>query len=525
MNNELIINVVASEIVIALLEDKQLVELSREKNNKQFAVGDIYLGKVKKIMPGLNAVFVDVGYEKDAFLHYLDLGPQFQNLQNFQKFIFNAAKKPAHERNAKQLASLNNVNIVADIDKSGKITDVVQPGQSLLVQVAKEPISAKGPRISTDLTMAGRHLVLIPFTDKVSVSKKIKSQEERMRLKKVIMSIKPKNFGVIVRTVAEGKKVQVLDMEVRELYERWEALVANAMQMHPPSLIVSEIDRTSAMLRDMLGPDFTNIWVNEPNIYREIKDYIEVNAPEKAKIVKLYNQKPPIFDYFGINRQIKLLFGKTVPFKNGAYLIIEHTEALHVIDVNSGNRSREGDQESNALDVNMAAALEISRQLRLRDMGGIIVVDFIDMRMQEHKQQLFEYLKTVMSKDRTKHNILPPSKFGLVQITRQRVRPETHIKTDETCPTCNGNGRIAPSILFIDQIENNLKYLHRFSKTKVLTLKAHPYVAAYLTTGFPSIRMKWMWKYKCWIKVKAGTENYTFLEYHYFDQNNEEILL
>ncbi|MDP4210940.1 MAG: Rne/Rng family ribonuclease [Bacteroidota bacterium] len=515
MSNELVIDVTASEIVIALLENKQLVELNKEKSNLQFSVGDIYLGKVKKIMPGLNAAFVDVGYEKDAFLHYLDLGPQFQSLNKYLKTALNKKGK---------IIPLSKFKNEPDIDKNGKISDVLTSGQVVMVQIAKEPISTKGPRLGSEISIAGRHLVLIPFSDKVSVSQKIVSQEERSRLKKLIQSIKPKNYGVIVRTVAEGKKVAVLDEELSSLVKKWETAFESLKGINPPKLIIGELSRTSAILRDMLNGTFSSVTVNDENICNEIKDYVGTIAPEKEKIVKLHTGSVSIFEKFGIDKQIKTLFGKTVSFKNGAYLIIEHTEALHVIDVNSGNRSKTGaDQETNAVEVNVSAASEIARQLRLRDMGGIIVVDFIDLHEQEHKQLVFEKMKEVMALDRAKHNILPLSKFGLMQITRQRVRPELSVETLERCPTCRGTGEISPNIVFEEEIFNNISYLATNQTLRSITIKVHPYVASYLLRGFPSKRLQWSLKLKCWVRIIA-VPSYTYLERHFFYKDGEEIL-
>ena len=514
MSSELVIDITSQEIVIALLENKQLVELNKEKRNPKFAVGDIYLGKVKRIIPGLNAAFVDVGYSRDAFLHYLDLGPQFRSLDKFLKLSLSRKNKAP---------SLQKMKLEADINKNGKISDVLSNGQKVIVQIAKEPISTKGPRLSSELSIAGRNLVLIPFSDKISISQRIKSADERKRLKRLIKSIKPKNFGVIIRTVAEGKRVAVLDQELRGLVKKWEASFAQLYQVTPPKLVLSELDRTSALLRDLLNVSFSNVYVNDVAFFHEIKDYITTIAPEKKNIVKLYEGSNPIFDHFGISKQIKALFGRTVSFKNGAYLIIEHTEALHAIDVNSGNRSKLGqDQESNALEVNLAAAREIARQLRLRDMGGIIVVDFIDMNTQENKQKLFDKMREEMKADRTKHNILPLTKFGLMQITRQRVRPEMNIQTVEKCPTCNGSGEIRPAILLVDEIRNYLKYLVKDLGHKRLTLKTHPYLAGYLKYGFPSLRLKWQFKHGVWLRVK-GSEAYDFLSYAFFNRKSERI--
>lgn len=514
MSTELVIDVTPSEIAIALLENKQLVELNKEKRNLQFAVGDIYLARVKRIMPGLNAAFIDVGYERDAFLHYLDLGPQFRTLNKYVKSSLSRKGKAP---------SIPRIKIEPEIDKNGKITDVLKSGQQVLVQIAKEPISTKGPRLSSEISIAGRNLVLIPFADKVSISQKIDSPEEKKRLKRLIESIKPKNFGVIVRTVAEGKKVAVLDKELRSLVEKWETAFDKITFGEIPRLVISELNRTSAVLRDVLNGSFNNIFVNEDAAYLELKEYINTIAPEKGKIVKLFDGEQPIFNHYGVDKQIKSSFGKTVSFKSGAYLIIEHTEALHVIDVNSGNRSKLGeDQESNALEVNLAAAHEVARQLRLRDMGGIIVVDFIDMHTAEHKQRVFEKMKEAMSADRTKHNILPLSRFGLMQITRQRVRPELNIEIMEKCPTCKGSGEITPSVLLVDDIENYISFLINEVSYKKLKLKVHPYIAGYIKQGFFSKKLKWFFKFKKSIAIES-VGSYQFLEFHFFDNNGEII--
>ncbi len=512
MSTELVIDVKSSEIAIALLENKQLVELNKEKRNLQFAVGDIYLAKVKRIMPGLNAAFINVGYDKDAFLHYLDLGPQFQTLNKFVKSSL--------ERKWKAPA-IPKFKIEPDIDKNGKITEVLKSGQLVLVQIAKEPISTKGPRLSSEISIAGRNLVLIPFSNKVSISQKIESADEKKRLKKLVESIKPKNYGVIVRTVAEGKKVAVLDSELIGLVRKWEYAFEKLTHGNVPKLVISELNRTSAVLRDILNGSFNHIFVNEHTVYNELKDYINTIAPEKEKIVKHFDSAKSIFDHYGVDKQIKSSFGKTVSFKNGAYLIIEHTEALHVIDVNSGNRSKLGEnQESNALEVNLAAANEIARQLRLRDMGGIIVVDFIDMHSSENKYKVYEKIKEAMSSDRTKHNILPLSKFGLMQITRQRVRPELNIEIMEKCPTCKGSGETTPSVLFVDDIENHLNFIINEANYKKFTLKVHPYIAGYIKQGFFSRQLKWFFRFKKRIRIES-VGSYQIFEFHFFDENGE----
>jgi len=517
VSSDLIIDVTPSEIVIALQENKKLVELTREKRGTKFAVGDIYLGKVKKIMPSLNAAFVDVGHGKDAFLHYLDLGSQFATLNNYVKTATSNSKKP------KSLL-FPKIHTEPDINKEGQINDLLKVGQKILVQVAKEPISTKGPRLTSEISITGRYLVLIPFSNKISVSHKIKTNEEKSRLKRLIQSIKPQKHGVIVRTVAEGKKVAELDQELRQLANKWETTYNKLAKANAPSLIVSEMNRTTTLLRDIYHSNFSNIIVNDLSACNEIADYIGSIQADKRKIVKHYKGRQPIFEYYGVEKQIKASFGKTVSFKDGAYLIVEHTEAFHVIDVNSGNRTKVGpDQENNALEVNLSACTEIARQLRLRDMGGIIVIDFIDMHLVANRQKVYDHMKEIMAKDRTKHNILPLSKFCLMQITRQRVRPEENIETAESCPTCKGSGKIVPIILFADELDSKVKYILKDLNRKRLTINVHPYMAAYLTKGIKSLRFQWFKKYFKWVNIKSNNA-YSYLEYHFFDETLEEII-
>ncbi len=515
MNSELVVDVQPNEVSIAVLEDKKLVELQKEGRDASYAVGNIYAGKVKKLMPGLNAAFVDIGYKKDAFLHYLDLGAQFKSVDKFYKQALNDKKK---------FPNISKMKLEPDINKDGSISDILKPGQEILVQIAKEPISTKGPRLTSELSLAGRFLVVIPFNDKVSVSQKIKSKEERARLRQLIQSIKPKNFGVIVRTVAEGKKVADLDTELKTLVKRWEDNLPKIQKDKLPTIVFEETGRIVALLRDVFNPSFQEIHVNDQDTGNQIKDYISFIAPEKKNIVKQYNGELPIFDSFNVTKQVKALFGKTVTFRNGAYLIIEHTEALHVVDVNSGNRSKnpEAGQENNAWEVNSAAAEEIARQLRLRDMGGIIVIDFIDMTEGEHRSQLISRMQELMANDRAKHNILPLSKFGLMQITRQRVRPEMEITTTETCPNCFGKGEIRPSILFTDTLRMKISYLVKDLNVKKFTLHVHPYVAAFINEGFVSLKWQWKWRYGMGVKI-IPNQNLAFLEYHFYDVNDEEI--
>ncbi|WP_028296470.1 Rne/Rng family ribonuclease [Olivibacter sitiensis] len=503
-------------VTIALLQDKQLVELNKEQINNNYSVGDIYLGRIKKIMPGLNAAFVDVGYSKDAFLHYLDLGPQVQSLIKLTKIVKNGSYKDK---------LLNGFRLENDINKAGKISEILSRNMMLPVQIAKEPISTKGPRLSSDLSIAGRFAVLVPFSDTVSISKKIKSNTERNRLKKIVEGIKPPNFGVIIRTVSEGKGVAELEKDLRDLIAKWESFMKRLAVVEPSKMILGEMDRTSTILRDILTDEFSHIYINDPLIYEETRSYVQEISPDLEKIVRLYKQKEPIFEHFGVEKQIKSGFGKTVNLPGGAYLVIEHTEALHVIDVNSGNRTaNKENQEENALQVNKEAAKEIARQLRLRDMGGIVVIDFIDMHKPNNRKELHDYLKECMANDRAKHTILPPSKFGLVQITRQRVRPEMTVVTNEKCPACGGTGEIRASIVLMDDIESNLSYVLNEQNEKNITLCVHPYIEAYIKKGWISRRMRWFFTYGKWIKVKAMS-SYFMNEFHFINGKGEEIKL
>ncbi|MFQ3576146.1 MAG: Rne/Rng family ribonuclease, partial [Cytophagales bacterium] len=492
MTNELFINSSPKGDRIALLQDKRLVEFHQENKGNQFVVGDLYLGVVKKIAPGLNAAFVDVGYEKDAFLHYLDLGPQIQSLNKYTKMAMNGQGS----------ARLANFKLEPDIEKLGKITQVFTKGQSVLVQVVKEPISTKGPRLSCEISIAGRYLVLVPFSNTISISKKIAEKDERQRLIKLITSIKPENFGVIIRTVAQNKEVAELDRDLKELVAKWEEGYKNLRTAKNTDKIIGEMGRANSILRDMLNESFDSITVDSKETFEEIKSFLKRIAPDKEKILKLYNGKDKLFENTGIEKQIKSSFGRTVSMPNGGYLIIEHTEALHVIDVNSGNKSNtEGSQEETALKVNLEACREIARQMKLRDLGGIIVIDFIDMKDNEHKNLVYSAMKEEMMGDRAKYTILPLSKFGLMQITRQRVRPIVDVKTLETCPTCNGTGNISSSINITDQIENTLEFLLTRQNEKNITIVVHPFLHSHFTKGLISQQVKWYLKHKKWVKV------------------------
>lgn len=517
MNKELFIDATPTEVVIALLEDKKLVELHRDKNNTQHSVGDVFLGRVRKVMPGLNAAFIDVGSEKEGFIHFLDLGVQIHTLN---KFINGGL------HGDKALLNMNNIKLQDETPKSEKIGNILKQNQNILVQITKAPISTKGPRLTAEISFAGRYLVLVPLSNRISISQKIKSSEERNRLKSLVQSIRPKNFGVIIRTVAEGKSVADLDNDLKALVRKWELIKSNLHNAKAPMKMVSEMDKTASLLRDFLNKDFNSIVVNNESIFEEIKSYLQKIAPDKKDILKYYKGQEPIFDNLGISKLIKSSFGRVVPIRrNGAYLIIEHTEAMHVIDVNSGHRmNAENSQEANALEVNLDAAVEVARQLRLRDMGGIIVVDFIDQREAKNRKILYDKMEEEMSKDPSKHTILPPTKFGLIQITRQRIGPQTSVEVLEKCPTCKGTGEIKPSILIVDEIENHIEYLIEDQNESGFAIALNPFIYAYLTKKFRRQQFKWYFKYKRWIKLREFSSLH-FTEYKFIDKKGEIIEL
>ena len=515
MDKDLIIDVGQSEVSIALLENKRLIELNQEKTEgRGYSVGDVYLGKVKKILPSLNAAFVDIGDEKDAFVHYLDLGLNFKAFDSFVRNI---------NANSDFTQLYRDTRIDDILEKEGRIERFLSPGQPIAVQIVKEPISTKGSRLTAEISIAGRNLVLLPFADKVSISQKISSREEKKRLERLVYSILPPNYGVIIRTAAEGKRAAVLDAELKSLIKKWEDSWPKMARSKGVQLLFTENSRTTTILRDLLNDSFTNIYVNDESVYKEVDDYVTMISPEQEKIVKLYKGHEPILDHFEVSRQIKGSFGKIVSIKSGAYLVIEHTEALHVIDVNSGIRAKQKDQENNAFEVNKNAAEEIARQLRLRDMGGIVIIDFIDMDDSSHRLQLYKHMQELMEGDRAKHTVLPLTKFGLMQITRQRVRPATEINTTEVCPTCNGTGKVGPTILFDETLERQLAYYTKERKMDSFVLKVSPIFEAYLTKGLASIRRKWCRKYGCKIKVE-GLTDYSLLQATWCDASGEPVV-
>lgn len=508
---DLIVDVSESEVKIALMDNHRLIELNKESSNgHSFTVGDVFLGKVKKVMPALNAAFVDIGDEKEAFIHYLDLGFYFNA---FDEFV----RKTNSNTNANELFS--NIGLGPVLEKEGQIEKILKPGQMIVVQIVKEPISTKGSRLTAEISLAGRNIVLLPFAKKVSISQKIASKEEKKRLETLVRSILPQNYGAIIRTAAEGKNAAILVTELKSLISKWEGAWPKISKNKSIQLLFTEYSKTTTVLRDLFNDTFSNIYVNDRKEFEEISKYISQISPDKEKIVKFYDDKEPIFDHFEVTRQIKSSFGKVVPIKQGAYLVIETTEALNVVDVNSGIRAKTNDQEENTYEVNRYAAEEIARQLRLRDMGGIVIVDFIDMDNQDHKNGLFKYMTELMQDDRAKHNVLPLTKFGLMQITRQRIRPVTQIDTTEVCPVCHGTGKIAPSLVIDEELERKIAY-HTENGVKSFMLKTGPILGSYISRGFNSFLRKWRRKYKCKIKHEE-VQDFSVLQYEFYNEDGD----
>lgn len=515
MEKELIINSTTTGVEIALLEDGKLVELHHQKTNNNFSVGDIFIGKLRKMMPGLNAAFVDIGHRKDAFLHYTDLGPKLRSLVKWTNGVI-SGQINTHR--------LDNFKFEEEIVKSGKVDQVLNKRNPILIQILKEPISTKGPRLSCEITLPGRYMVLTPFQDSISVSKKIASADERKRLHALAESIKPKNFGLIIRTASEGKKVQELHEEIIELVGKWEEVFKQLKSVAAPAKLLSELDKPASILRDLLTNSFNKIVVNDKELQTGIKSYLQSISPDQVKILHFHTGSKSIMETYGVTRQVKAAFGKTATMSSGAYLVIEKTEAMHVIDVNSGHKVTTGDTDQAILAVNLEAVEEIARQIRLRDIGGLIVIDFIDMKNVEHRKQIVKAMEDAMLKDRSQHTILPLSKFGLMQITRERARPEVMVNTTEMCPSCNGTGKVNATILLTDDVERDLEFIMNSRPKTKLVLQVHPYLEAFLKKGWPSKQMRWFMQYNKWIRIVPNSD-FQLTDYRFFDGNEDEIRL
>lgn len=492
MVKELVIHANSKGVEIALLENKKLVEYHLDAYDKEgFSAGDIYLGRVKKINPGLNAAFVDIGHDKDAFIHYSDLSPYIRSVRKFSSDAFRG----------EQSHLLDKFEFEPNIHKNGQMVDVFEKGDILIFQISKEAISTKGPRLTCEISIPGRYVVLVPFTNTVGISKKIEVQEERDRLQQIMHQIKPKNFGFVVRTNAVGVGKDELNHDVQNLMNKWKVMTDNIRYQNPPKLLLKEMNKTFSIVRDLMNDSFSKIITDNPTLHGDLKAYIKEHAPEQVSILNKYDDKTPLFETFDVSRQIKTAFGKTVTLKSGAYVILEHTEALHVIDVNSGPKvKKDVDQDTHAFNINVEAAQEIARQLRLRDIGGIIVIDFIDMKSSEYKHKLYEAMLEAMRPDKAKHVILPVSKFGLMEITRQRMKEQISIDTREPLLHGSTKYKVDQPLQIIDNIEAELHHLKTHESNNFL-LYVHPFIYAYMKKDTFSFRMNWYSKIKKWVRL------------------------
>jgi len=505
---ELIIQATEQGCEMALLENSELVEFHKENITTQLNIGDIYWARIKKMLPALNAVFVDINEYKEAFLHYTDLGENFNSIQDFYR-------KLKGEKDLK----IENYSLKPSLEKNRKIEEFLSKNDMIPVQILKEPISSKGARLSTEISFPGRYVVLIPFENSINISKKITDKDERKRLHDIVSSIKPRNFGIILRTVSSGRSVKEIHEDINNLFKIWEDTCVKIHKADNVIKVFEEAGKSNTLLRDFLNDSFTKIVVNNKELAESISDYIAQIAPEKRKIVQRVTDGTLLFEKLGLNSKIKSSFNKTVLLPSGGYLIIEHTEAMHVIDVNSGvntfkKMNLEGDEA--ILKLNKEAAVEIARQIRLRDLGGIISIDFVDSKNADIKEQIFEEMQKAMKPDRANHTILPLSKFCVMQITRSRVKPQVVVKNQEHCPSCNGTGKISSSILITNSIHQKFKALSKDYNS--LIIEVHPFIYAFLKIGIISTIFKWQWKYKCNVKLIQNSD-LAINEYHFYDKN------
>ncbi|MFA3782493.1 ribonuclease E/G [Melioribacteraceae bacterium 4301-Me] len=503
MIKEIIISSSTTQNRVAITEDGNLVDFFVDHSEKQRMVGDIYLGKVARVLPGIRAAFINIGLKHDAFLHFSDIGDRLEALQG----IFEEDDEETYDEESTEISSENNNVVVQPHPKKEKLETTqkeipkLHKGQEILVQIIKEPVKDKGVRVTSSISIPGRFCVLLPFDNKIGVSKKITDVRERKRLRKIAREIIPENCGLIIRTAAKDQSEETLAGDLRYLVKNWKEIEEEAKNSNPPALLYKDLSTTISVIRDLFTPDVSKVFVDSKKLYREIRNYVEFIQPELLDRIELYKSEQPIFEAFKIDEQIKALMGRKVPLPSGGHIVIEHTEAMVVIDVNSGRYAAKKEQELNSLKTDLEAAREIVRQLRLRDIGGLIVVDFIDLEEEKNRKKVYDEMKKEFKKDRAKTAILPMTEFGLMQITRERVRENIIQSMFEVCPFCQGTGLLTKKTHIIHEIE---KWLQRYSiegkKYKSLTIRVHPSLAEVLKQGFISMITKIQLKY--FIKIK-----------------------
>lgn len=499
MLKEIIINASASQTRVAITEDGTLVDFFVDYPETRRMVGDIYLGKVARVLPGIKAAFIDIGMKHDAFLHFSDIGDQTKDLQAM--LDDDPDDDPAEYAQNHPDAALPEVNL-PEIEMINGIPKL-HKGQEILIQITKEPVVNKGVRVSSAISIPGRFCVLLPYDKKIGVSKKIADFKERKRLKSIARSIIPPNYGLIIRTVARNQSEEALTEDLRFLKKIWEDIVRKAREEKPPTLVYQDLTTTISVIRDLFSSEVSKIHIDNRKLFKQVKDYINMVHPEWINRLEHYKANKPIYESFRIEEQIKSLFARKVALKTGGYLVIEHTEAMVVIDVNSGKYAANKEQELNSLKTDLEAAREIVRQLRLRDIGGLIVVDFIDLEDEKNRKKIYDELKKEFKKDRAKVSILPMSDFGLIQITRQRIRQNILQAVTETCPSCQGSGTVIKKSQIIHEVEEWLRRYRFEGKETFLVLRCHSSIASKLKEGFPTLHMKLQLKYFIFFRIEA----------------------
>ena len=499
MKKEIVINATNEETRIAIVEDSKLVELFVERPDYERMVGDIYKGKVSRVLPGMQAAFIDIGHEQNAFLHFSDISSSYQD------YFIDYEETKGNNKNRKKFIVEKNL----------------KKGQDILVQIIKEPISTKGCRVTAEVSLPGRFVVLIPNNTQIGISRKISNQSERRRLKEIAQKILPKNFGVIIRTVAEGKSDKEIKKDLNKLLSVWQKLDKKIKGEQSPVLIYKDMAMASSIIRDLFTIDVDKVVVDSRKLMREIQQYVKYVAPQLVHKVQYYKNKEPIFDHYNIEKEIEKLPGNRAWMKNGGYIIIQQTEALVSIDVNSGKFIGREDHESNSFKINMEAAREIARQARLRDLGGLIVIDFIDMVDESNKKKVYMELKKEFAKDRSITKIENISRFGLIEMTRQRVRPSVIHTINDTCPVCNGTGLVPTLNTVVSNIE---RWIQRYRSKRLdrrITIRTTPEVYTYMKNGRYNRLLKLMWKY--WIKIKlVKDEKLPIGTFEVYDRKNEK---
>lgn len=545
MRKEIIINATANEIRIAITEDKRLAELFVETPEKERMVGDIYLGRVAKVMPGIRAAFIDLGLKQDAFLHFSDIGSSFSEYSSLigdedsdVDTDEDGDEDDAVPAGGEQSASSGSGPAVHAPPKPPPVQHQPRPdrrdngrsqppppdlkrGQEIIVQVTKEPVGKKGVRVTSEVSLPGRFLVLLPFDGKVGVSKKLTNFREKRRLRRLVRSILPPGFGVIIRTVAQDKDEALLRQDLEGLITTWREIEQTVKAEKPPALLYKDMATTSHVIRDLFTDDVERVITDSKRLFKEISTYVKTVSPHLLEKVELYKQREPIFDGYGIEKEIAACLSPKVWLKSGGYVIIEQTEAMVVVDVNSGRYAAKREQELNSLRTNLEAAREICRQIRLRDLGGIIVIDFIDLDDERNRKKVYDELRKEFRRDRAKVTVLPMTEIGLAQITRQRIRQNILHSFSEPCPVCGGGGLVQSKPSIVNEIERWIRRFKSESREFRLNLSVHPTIAGYLTEGTFHRLRKMMLKYRVLVGLEQDAK-LPLAEFHFFSRKQDK---